>query len=307
MKFAALMITGLIFVLLSACSATSVPTTQAQLGQPGTLEELKASLAEPGVIEFEKHVSGDWAVSLAGMVNLEHPKAKAAGLTDQLEPIQIFTYSLRHPTAGTFIVDSGLSERFIKPETNQDVSWLVNAVMGSDQLKVLKTTRDIAERSGGIDGVFLTHIHMDHIMGLRDLNNVPVYLGPGDAEAKDMTHSATRGTTDRLLGQVDQLREWQYGQSGLIDVFGDGSLWAIHSPGHTPGATAYLANTTSGPQLMLGDVTHTRWGWENGVEPGSFSADVPTSAASLKKLKTLSQEFPEIKAHPGHQALSSDS
>lgn len=297
------LIVFIMIILISACSATTVPTIDAPLGTPGTLEQLKASLQQPGTIEFNKHIAGDWAVNLSGLVNLDHPRAKAAGLTERLEPIKIFTYSIRHPSAGTFLVDSGLSEGFRNPGDNSDVSWLVKAAMGSDKLKVHHTTREIAGQLGGIDGVFLTHIHMDHIMGLRDLSNVPVYIGPGDAAAQDMTHSATRGTTDRLLGNVDKLLEWRYSETGLIDVFGDGSLWAIHSPGHTPGATAYLANTTSGPQLMLGDATHTKWGWENGVEPGTFSADIPTSVASLKKLIELSQEHPNLQVHPGHQAL----
>ena len=295
--------TLLLLLLITACSATSVPTKPAQLGQPGSLAELIASLEQPGIIDFEKHVSGDWEVSLSGLVNLDHPKAIAAGLKDKPEAIKIFTYSLKHPDFGNYLVDSGLAESFINAADNSDVAWLVKTVMGSDKLLVHRTTKELSEQLGGIDGVFLTHIHMDHIMGLNDLEDVPVYIGPGDAAASDPTHPLTRGTTDRLLGNVSELLEWQYSESAYIDVFGDSSLWAIHSPGHTPGATAYLANTTDGPQLMLGDATHTKWGWENGVEPGTFSADIPLSAMSLSKLKALSLDHPGIAVHPGHQAL----
>jgi glyoxylase-like metal-dependent hydrolase (beta-lactamase superfamily II) len=87
----------------------------------------------------------------------------------------------------------------------------------------------------------------------------------------------------------------------VIDVFGDGSLWAIQSPGHTPGSTAYLARTTKGPQLMIGDATHTRWGWDNGVEPGTYSEDGPLSVVSLQKLLELSASHPAMTVHPGHQ------
>ena len=68
---------------------------------------------------------------------------------------------------------------------------------------------------------------------------------------------------------------------GIIDVFGDGSVWAIHVPGHSPGSTAYLVRTPRGSKLLVGDASHTRWGWENGVEPGTFSLDGPRSAESL--------------------------
>lgn len=99
------------------------------------------------------------------------------------------------------------------------------------------------------------------------------------------------------------MQEWQYGDHKVIDVFGDRSVFAIHSPGHTPGSTAYLVQSTTGVQLILGDATHTRWGWENGVEPGSFSADMPQSADSLAWLVQLARDMPGISVHPGHQSL----
>ena len=61
--------------------------------------------------------------------------------------------------------------------------------------------------------------------------------------------------------------------------------------------------STEGPQLLLGDATHTRWGWENGVEPGTFSADIPQSAESLAWLVRLAEDIPNITVHPGHQSL----
>lgn len=294
----------LLALMLTACSATDIDTKTAELGENRSLEDLKSSLNSPGILTFEKHTAADWAVNLSGLLNLNHPKAIAANIEDRLEPIQIYTYHITHPTRGTYIIDSGVSQNFETPNDNDDVSYLVKSVMGIDLLEVKLTTQELDTRLGGIDGVFLTHIHMDHIMGLTDLDpSVPVYIGPGDADAKALTNLATIGTTNNLLANVSSLLEWDYSKGGYIDVFGDGSFWAIHSPGHTPGATAYLANTTSGPQLMLGDVTHTQWGWENGVEPGTFSADVPTSAKSLLRLVELAQEFPMIDVHPGHQSL----
>ncbi|MFT7090302.1 MAG: glyoxylase-like metal-dependent hydrolase (beta-lactamase superfamily II), partial [Candidatus Azotimanducaceae bacterium] len=199
------------------------------------MAELLNSLKQPGVIEFEKYATADWAVNLSGLVNLEHPKAQAAGLEDRLEQIQIFTYSLAHPTQGTYLVDSGLSQRFLDIDNNSDVSMLVKLAMGVDTLKVHLTTDTLNDQLAGVDGVFLTHIHLDHIMGLTDLSSdVPVYIGPGDAAAKDPMNVFTKGTTDRLMAKVEALLEWQYTETGIIDVFGDGSLWAIHSPGHTP-------------------------------------------------------------------------
>lgn len=292
-------------LLLTACDASTVATTASTQGEPVThAAMLKGSSAVSGPITLTRHLAATWEVPLSGLLNLEHPKAVAAGIVDRSEPIDIYTYSLAHPDFGTYLVDSGISRKFRNPTGNEDIGAVVAMAMKTELLKVRLTTADLATELGGVAGVFLTHIHIDHIMGLPDLPaDVPVYIGPGDAREKALLNSVSRGTTDRLLGVQGLLREWQFGEEGVVDVFGDGSLYAIHSPGHSPGSTAYLALTTEGPQLMIGDATHTRWGWENGVEPGSFSSDIPTSAVSLAALKELAAALPQGKVHPGHQSL----
>ena len=298
-------LTTLLFTLvLMGCSASNVTTKDSSLGTASSMAALEQSALEPGVIEFDKRIAADWQVNLSGLVNLKHPKAVQAGLKDRAEPIHLYTYVIKHPTRGTYLVDSGISESFRDPAENNDISFIVKLAMGTEYLKIRQTTAELNQELGGIDGVFLTHIHLDHIMGLTDLNSdVPVYIGPGDVSAKGVNHLATASTTNNLLKNVEHLKEWQVNESGVIDVFGDGSFWAIHSPGHSPGSTAYLANTTAGPQLLLGDVTHTKWGWENRVEPGTFSANIAESVLSLNTLVGISERNRAIQVHPGHQSL----
>jgi hypothetical protein len=52
---------------------------------------------------------------------------------------------------------------------------------------------------------------------------------------------------------------------------------------------------------LTGDTCHTAWGWENDVEPGSFTADHPGNAESLARLRTLVREHPAIEVRLGHQ------
>ena len=292
-------------VVLASCDASTVATMPSELGVPSSHAKMHAgSSAVSGPITLSKHLAATWEVPLSGLLNLDHPKSVAAELVDRGEPIDIYTYSIRHPDFGTYLIDSGISRKFRNPAGNDEIGAIVAMAMKTELLRVKLTTADLVARLGGVDGVFLTHIHIDHIMGLPDLPaNTPVYIGPGDTADRALLNAFSQGTTDRLLSVQGVLREWQFGDGGVVDVFGDGSLYAIHSPGHTPGSTAYLAITTDGPQLMIGDATHTRWGWENGVEPGSYSSDVPLSATSLAALRELATAVPEIRVHPGHQSL----
>jgi len=294
----------LVWLAMAGCSASDVETSTSNLGQVVTETEMLRSLERPGSITFTKHLTATWSTPLSGLVNLDHPKAQAAGLEDRDEAVEIYVYSLEHPVYGNYIVDSGMAESFRNPKTNDDISALVKLAMNTDAIVTRKTTREVSEQLQGIDGVFLTHLHLDHIMGLLDIEStVPVYVGPGDAEFQSFLHLVTRGTTNRLLATVSELQEWSFGSGKFLDVFSDGSLYAIHAPGHTPGTTVYLANTTNGLEMMIGDVTHTRWGWENGVEPGTYSHEISASAVSLAYIKQIARRLPGLRVHPGHQSL----
>jgi len=85
------------------------------------------------------------------------------------------------------------------------------------------------------------------------------------------------------------------------DFFGDGSLWVIAAPGHTPGSLAFLANTSRGPVLFAGDTGHTRWGWEHQVEPCTFTGDHAQNRASLAQLASIAKAVPGLVVQTGHE------
>lgn len=292
-----------------ACAASQHATRPADLGRAAASHEMLAVIPDPGPVEFESVKAADWVVARSGLINLDHPTARAVGLEDGDEPIGIYFHVLRHPRFGTFIVDSGVESGFRDPEGNRRVSYLVESAMRTSDLEIRVTTREwLATESEPLSGVFLTHLHLDHVMGLPDVPpDTPVYAGPGEPSASEFLNLFSRGTIDRMLEESGPIQEWPYAGdpdgrfTGVVDIFGDASVWAIYSPGHSPGSTAYLVRTPEGAKLLVGDASHTRWGWENGVEPGTFSLDGPRSAESLAALRELAREFPEMDVYLGHQ------
>jgi glyoxylase-like metal-dependent hydrolase (beta-lactamase superfamily II) len=71
---------------------------------------------------------------------------------------------------------------------------------------------------------------------------------------------------------------------GDYDVFGDGSVMILSTPGHTPGHQSllvYLRKT--GPVLLTGDAAHFKDNWDNRRVPG-MNADKDLTVASMARL-----------------------
>jgi glyoxylase-like metal-dependent hydrolase (beta-lactamase superfamily II) len=181
--------------------------------------------------------------------------------------------------------------------------------MGVDKVVVRTDTASwLAAQNEPLKGVFLTHLHPDHISGLRDVPaSAVVYTGPGESATRHVTNVIVKPITDKAMEGKGAFNEWQFPREangafeGVVDVFGDETVWALSVPGHTAGSTAYLARTPNGPVLFTGDACHTTWGWDHDVEPGSFSDDGPKSRVSLDRLESFVSKHPSIDVRVGHQ------
>jgi N-acyl homoserine lactone hydrolase len=301
-----------VLVLCQACNLSDHRIGQPHLGKPSSLAEMERLLDVPGPIEVQTVNSADWAVPLGGLLNLKSPAAQAAHLSDHAEPIHIFAHVLRHPAFGTYLVDTGVSQRLIDDPGALGVSWLVRKVMPLGDIHVRDSTAQILARTpGGIQGVFFTHLHVDHIAGMPDIPaGVPLYVGRNESTRTSFQNAFVRGTTTKLLEGKADLSEWPFRLDAdgknivigdVVDIFGDGTAFAVSTPGHTAGSTAYFVRTPKGPVLLTGDTSHTRWGWDHGVEPGSYTADQPMNLQSLLLLKAIVGRHPATDVRFGHQ------
>src|ERR1700689_1332756 len=101
-------------VLSAGCAASTHAARPSALGAVSSAAAMEALINRPGPVEVETVVGADWAGTRAGLINLDAPAAKAAHLTDGDEPIQIFVHVLRHPTRGTFLIDTGGTRQLVE-------------------------------------------------------------------------------------------------------------------------------------------------------------------------------------------------
>ncbi|HGG57842.1 MAG TPA: MBL fold metallo-hydrolase, partial [Nannocystis exedens] len=276
LSFVSALLLTCLAVVVPACvlNPYSVTVTKAS----SSTHTIEASLGEPGPIAHEVVISGYWSAKRRGLINLRHPRAKAAGLKNDEMPIVLPVHVLRHPEHGLFVIDTGVTQARVDGEPDAAKGLFKSVLKG---LMAERSLASIVEASGGdLRGVLLTHMHFDHVLGLGDVPvSVPVYTGPGESAAKRFGNGLLRATYRELLSDRD-IREWTFAAAtaedplaAAIDFFGDGSLWVLPCPGHTPGSVAYLVRSTAGPLLIVGDTSHTHWGFEHSVEPGTFTDD----------------------------------
>jgi N-acyl homoserine lactone hydrolase len=297
------------FLLLQACSLTSQPLGKPALGKASSSAEMERLINQPGPIQLETINSADWSVSLAGLLNLKSPEATQAGLQDRDEPIQVYAHLLKHPQRGNYLVDTGVSRIIVDDPGKAGLHWPLSQVMHLEKMQIKKSTAEILqEMNGKLSGVFFTHLHLDHISGMPDIpNDVPLYTGSSESTDRNFKNVFVHGASNSLLSNKQPLQEWSFQPdpqlkfAGIVDIFEDGSVFAISVPGHTPGSIAYLIRTTQGPVLLTGDTCHTRWGWEHTVEPGDFTGDHANNLTNLKRLKNLAASHPRIEVRLGHQ------
>lgn len=307
--FVAALIAGLALASGAAgCTASSHATRPATLGKPVAGAAMEALLDQPGPVEVETVTGADWSVTRAGLIDLDDPKAKAAGLKDGDEPIQIYAHVLRHPTRGTFLIDTGVSRKLVDDPAGMGVGWVVRKFLHPEKILVRTDTAALLGRLPRLDGVLFTHLHLDHISGMPDVpRGTPLYTGPGETQDRSFLFMFSRGTIDRVLAGHDAVQELPFAAdpsgrfAGVLDLFGDGTVFAISAPGHTAGSVAYVVRTPRGPVLFAGDTSHTRWGWEHDVPPGTFTTDRGHNATSLAALRGLAARHPAMDVRLGHQ------
>src|SRR5262249_55621229 len=78
--------------------------------------------------------------------------------------------------------------------------------------------------------------------------------------------------------------------SGDRDVFGDGSVTIISTPGHTPGHQSLLVKLPkTGALILTGDLVHFQYMWDHKIVP-SFNFNKEQSLASIERVIKLAAE-----------------
>ena len=155
--------------------------------------------------------------------------------------------------------------------------------------------------------VAISHTHGDHIGNVGLFPNSTILMqqaeyswihspdGPNDNVNQLMALARKLLGTPKNLQLID----------GDTDVFGDGSVILVSTPGHTPGSQSLLVHLkNSGFIILSGDVVHLEENFEKSIVP-SLNTNKAESIASMEKIRQLIATY-KAKLFINHDKKQSD-
>jgi glyoxylase-like metal-dependent hydrolase (beta-lactamase superfamily II) len=259
-------------------------------------------LQNPQPITVEVYNTGTNQTTLSGLMNMDHERA--ANIPDENIDIPILVFVIHHQDLGAYLIDAGFDKSWVHSPYGTVRGVLVPQKMAQGwQEPGMDTASIIEQQNIALQGVFLTHLHMDHTGGIVDLpKDIPYVLGKGEPYFN--FRFLIQG--DHLKG-IDQLYELDF-STGIdlpplgrgIDVFGDGSFWAIDASGHSKALVIYMVNGVERQVLLTGDACNIELQFDVGVGPGSFSADMEKGQDTLDRIILFAEQYPEVELIFGH-------
>ena len=191
-------------------------------------------------------------------------------------------YLIRH-AQGWFLWDTGVADA---------VAAMPDGLAPADPKAVLwrrpKTLAGELDRLGvkpaDIKGMAVSHTHPDHVGNVELFPTTMLYVQKAEYEWPG-ANNAPRFKAEHPVTKLE----------GDRDIFGDGSVTILSTPGHTPGHQSLLVKLPkSGAIVLSGDAVHFTSNWEMRAVPSMNSNKEQTQASMQKIADTLAKEKAQL-------------
>jgi glyoxylase-like metal-dependent hydrolase (beta-lactamase superfamily II) len=204
---------------------------------------------------------------------------------DEFVRIPVPAFLIEHP-AGVLLFDAGLA-----PEAATDPAGAYGERAERLDLRYEPAQRlDALVSSAGyaptdVDAVVVSHLHFDHAGSAHLFAGASLILGAGElAHARNGADPYCRAVdVERIAGSpiIESAED--------TDLFGDGAVTILRTPGHTPGHLSLLVQLAGRSWLLAGDAVHARAALADG-RPCPSDADPAAALESARRVVEIADE-----------------
>lgn len=224
--------------------------------------------------------------------------------------VPVGAFLVEHPSAGILLVDTGFHPA-VAVDGKQALGQLGGAFfkdvrMDPDQA-VAAQLRERGLSPASIGTVVMTHLHADHASGIAEFPSATFVVSRQEWDAagggrqlegyvrRQFDHAFDYRTLDFEASEVDSFAT--FGRS--IDLFGDGSVRVVYTPGHSLGHCSVVLRLEGREVLLTGDAAYTMRTIEESHLPFQM-ADEHRFKRSLREIQLYVGATPDALVIPGH-------
>ncbi len=272
-------------------------------GQPG------ATVRIHPLLTGEMHAPPAWIDCPRGPLARLRILAQFVGPRGGWDWLPIPAFLVEHPAVGPILIDTGLHPSCVN-DVSGNMGWpgrfIYRVRMDHDQaLRVQLPT--LGFQPHHVRVVIMTHLHIDHASAVSEFPQATFVVNKREWAAA--TEGGTReGYHARQFDHAFDWRSLDYdndpvtsfsGFAQSLDLFGDGSVRVVSTPGHTLGHQSVVLRTAADEVLVMGDAAYTLR--ELRTEAVSIlAADRHLHERSLKEIRRYLDQTAGAVPIPGH-------
>ncbi len=233
----------------------------------------------------------------------------------ELIRIPIVAFLVEHPIAGAILIDTGFHRAIADgtpAQRNHNLGPIGKLMIRNVEMRAEQTAaaqlraRGIEPRELGL--IVMTHLHFDHASALADFPAATVLVSAPEWRAANARGATLQGYSAAQLDPRLTYRTVDFHGPAphargpferTLDLFGDGSLTLLDTPGHSAGHLAILARLREREVLIAGDAIYTMATLREARRPW-HSQNREAFERSLQALQAYDREHPDALIIPGH-------
>jgi N-acyl homoserine lactone hydrolase len=191
-------------------------------------------------------------------------------------------YLIKH-AQGWFLWDTGVADSIaampdgLAPADSKATHWRRPKTLAGELDK-------LGLKPSDLKAMAISHTHPDHVGNVEMFPTTMLYVQKAEYEWPG-TNNAPRFKAEHPVTKLE----------GDRDVFGDGSVTILSTPGHTPGHQSLLVKLPkTGALLLSGDAVHFTSNWEIRAVPSMNTNKEQTQASMQKIADTLTREKAQL-------------